>query len=507
MSYKPVVLVILDGVGLAPESHGNALALANKPNLSKISRSYPGAALQAAGIAVGLPWGEVGSSEVGHANIGSGRVLYQNYPRISLAIENGTFLKMPIWQEAVDHAKKNDSDIHLMGLLTGVGIHAHIDHLKALIETFKKFKKRIFLHLFTDGEDSPPRSALKFLEKVEGAQIASVLGRTYAMDRNGNWDLTAAAYNCLTQGTGETAASAKAALENAYKNGLEDESVKPTIILDKKQNPLPRIKEGDVVIFFNFRPDRARQLTELFIPWRNLFFVGMTQYREDYPIKTAFPPQRIQNPLSKILSDNKKIQLKIAESEKRAHITYFLNGGQEEPFENEERIIVPSLGSEYELNPEMSAPQITEMLINQLSQNRYDFAAVNFANGDMAGHTGNLAAATKAIQTLDECMGKIANKVLSLNGALIVTADHGNTEEMVNLETGEVDKEHSTNPVPFWLVTKQREKFINGDPVKEIALGGILADIAPTILELMGLPKPQEMEGSSLADLNSRLII
>ncbi|MEK9186506.1 MAG: 2,3-bisphosphoglycerate-independent phosphoglycerate mutase, partial [Patescibacteria group bacterium] len=315
MSYKPVVLVIMDGVGIAPDNAGNAFALAAKPNLEKISRSHPGTALHASSMAVGLPWGEFGSSEVGHTNIGAGFVIYQNYPRISLAIQNKSFFKMPVWQEAMVHAKKNNSDIHLMGLLTNVGIHAHIDHLNALIETFKKFKRRVFLHLFTDGEDSPPRSAVKLLEKLEGAQIATVIGRNYAMDRNNRTEFTNAAYECLVKNTGEKAASAEEVVQNAYNKNLGDEAIVPTTITDKNGQPLAAIKEKDVLIFFNFRSDRVRQLAELFLPWKDLFFVTLTQYKDDWSARVAFPRQQIANPLSKVLSDNQRTQLKIAESE------------------------------------------------------------------------------------------------------------------------------------------------------------------------------------------------
>lgn len=507
MPYKPVILVIMDGFGVSAEARGNAVAAAEMPNLRRISRSHPGTALQAAGIAVGVPWGEVGSSEVGHLNIGAGQVIYQIYPRISLAIQNGSFFKIPVWREAIAHAKKYKSNIHLMGLLSVGGIHAHVDHLQALLKTFTDLKNKTFVHIFTDGEDSPPKSALRLLEKIPEAKIASVIGRKYALDRNQNWDLTAAAYKTIVDWVGEKAPDAKTAIENAYNKGEEDESIPPTAITGADGQPMATVKENDVLIFFNFRPDRARQLTEFFLPWPNLFFATMTQYKEGYNCRVAFPPQNIEYPLSRVIAETGKNQLKIAESEKRAHITYFLSGGNETPYKNEDRFIVPSSGGPYNQNPEMSAYQITELLLNQLDQKRHDFAAVNFANGDMLGHTGDFNAAIKALKTIDNCIGQIYQKIVRLNGAMVITADHGNVEEMINLGTGEIDKEHSTNPVPCWIAIPQLEKFQNDVKTAAITPGGVLADVTPTILDLMELPKPAMMDGTSLANLKTKLII
>lgn len=508
---KPVVLAILDGVGISPETNGNAFSLAKKPNLQKISENFLGTTLQAAGIAVGVPWGEVGSSEVGHTNIGAGLVVYQNYPRISLAIQNGSFLKIPLWDEVIKKPA-----VHLIGLATNSGIHAHIEHLLALIKmlAMKKYKGRVFIHLFTDGEDAPPRSAPIFIEMAEKqivesglGEIASITGRYWAMDRNKNMDRTEKAVACITRGKGLTAKSAREAIQNAYAKNVEDELIEPTIIVDEKNNPIGLLKSTDVAIFFNFRADRARQLTEALtkeIP----FLITMTQFQENYPVQVAFPPQYINYPLAKVLSGNGKSQLHVAESEKAAHVTYFFNGGQENPFPGEDRLTIPSPPvPSYDQKPEMAAYEITEKILLALQKQKYDFIVVNFANGDMVGHTGNLKAAIKAIEILDECVGKIAAAVLEQDGVMAITADHGNCEEMINLETKQIDTEHSTNPVPFWIVgNAHRASNLPAIPLGNEPVG-ILADIAPTILEVMQLPQPKEMTGKSLLRSISRLVI
>lgn len=507
---KPVVLTILDGFGFSKETKGNAIALAKKPNLTKIGENFLGTTLHASGIEVGVPWGEVGSSEVGHTNLGAGLVIYQNYPRISLAIQDGTFFKMPVWDELLSR-----SAVHLFGLLTNSGIHAHIDHAIGLLRMLaqKKYKGGVFLHAFTDGEDAPARSALTFVRMIESemsnlgiGKIASVTGRYWAMDRSKNWDRTEKTIACMMAGQGATARNAEEALNTAYAGNIEDELIEPTVIVDSKNKPVGQMTEKDTAIFFNFRPDRARQLTESLSKIKNLLLITLTQYEEGLPVKIAFPPQYITHPLAKIISDAGKTQFHIAESEKYAHATYFFNGGREEPFPGEDRAIIPSpTVNNFAETPEMSARGITEKILQMLDKNKYDFIVANFANSDLVGHTGDLKAATKAIEVIDECLGMIAAKVLELDGAMLITADHGNCEEMIDPETGAPDTEHSTNPVPFWIIGNKylaKEKPLRtGEPA------GILADVAPTALEIMEIPQPKEMTGKSLLKSIGRLAI
>ncbi len=507
---KPVVLAILDGVGISEETRGNAVALAKKPNLQKISETFLGAKLHASGIEVGVPWGEMGSSEVGHTNIGAGLVVYQNYPRISLAIQDGSFFKIPVWDEVIQRPA-----VHLFGLVTNSGIHAHIDHPIALLQMLaqKKYKGQVFVHAFTDGEDASARSAPTFIRMLEAemsqlgiGKIASITGRYWAMDRNKNFDRTKRTIACMMDGQGATAYSAEEALNNAYAKNVEDELIEPTVILDKN-GPVGLIKKTDAAIFFNFRPDRARQLTEALAKIDGLLLVTLTQYEEGLPVKVAFLPQYITHPLARVLSEAGKTQFHIAESEKYAHATYFFNGGVEKPFAGEDRATIPSPAvTSYDQKPEMAAYEITEKILSVLEKKKYDFIIVNFANGDMVGHTGNLKAATKAIEVLDECLGKIAAKVLDQDGAMLITADHGNCEEMIDLETGEMDTEHSTNPVPLFIIGKEYQ--VTGKPApKSSEPQGILADVAPTILEIMQIPQPKEMDGKSLLRSISRLTL
>ncbi len=498
---KPVVLAILDGTGLSDDANGNAVALAKKPNLKYFSEHYLGTKLRASGIDVGVPWGEVGSSEVGHTNIGAGTVLYQNYPRVSLAIQSGEFFKIPVWDEAVKRP-----NIHIMGLLTNSGIHAHLDHLIGLLKmlSLKKYKGGVYLHLFTDGEDAPHRSAPTFLRQIEAAmkqygvgEIASVSGRYWPMDRSKNWDRVQKFMDALTAGKGPTAKNAEQLLNDAYAHNIEDEVIEPTVMVDKKGAPVATMKPADCAIFFNIRPDRARQLTEMLEKIDGLLVITMTQYTEGQKAKVAFPPQFITEPLAKVVSDAGKKQFHIAETEKYAHVTYFLNGGREAPFPGEDRETVPSPKvTSYDKKPEMAAYEITDEVLKRLNQDKYDFIAINFANGDMVGHTGNLKAAAKAIETVDECLGKISKKVLEMGGALVITDDHGNCEEMINAGTGEIDTEHSTNPVMLLIISKESQA--DGTPVISGEPSGILADVAPTILDIMGIKKPREMTGQSL---------
>lgn len=514
MNYKPLVLIIMDGVGLSVEKDGNAVMLAKLPNLREISQHYPGAALQSAGLTVGVPWGEMGNSEVGHLAIGSGLVVYQNLPRINMAIRDGSFFKNPVWQKAIDHAKKNKSAIHLMGLVSGGGVHSHQDHLFALLELIagQKFSGKVFIHMFTDGRDAPTQSAPLFLQELQkqieknnpvgGWKIASVSGRYYAMDRDKRWERIQPAFDAIVKGEGEKAKTADEAIHNSYAQKVTDEFIKPTVIEGAEG-----VKAGDSVIFFNFRPDRARQLTELFLnsKIKNLLFTSMTEYDKSFKTDVAFESQIVEMPIAKVISDAGKKQLHIAETEKYAHVTYFLNGGSEKEFPGEERILVPSPKVQsYDKKPEMSAHETTEKFLNALKENKYDFIVINFANGDMVGHTGNLEATIKGMEVVDECVGKIIKATLAAKGAVVITADHGNCEEMINLETGQIDTEHSVNPVPFWFIAPDNRYE---EPIKtpaKVNVSGILPDVASTVLEILNLPKPNEMTGSSLLQTINR---
>ncbi len=518
MSKKPVVLAILDGFGVSFDKRGNAVYLANTPNLRAISREYPGTTLRASGIEVGLSWGEMGSSEVGHTNIGAGLVVYQNLERFNIAIRNKSFYSLDVWKRVAAHAETNGGNIHLMGLLSNGGVHSHIEHLFAILRALReiRFKGRVFIHIITDGQDTAPQSAPRFLESLEDemaafkiGEIASVSGRYFAMDRNENWDRIEKFYRCLTEGVGGEAMTPQEAIALSYDKNATDESIEPTIMVDEGGEPIGLIQGNDSFIFFTFGADRARQITRAFtdpefnkfprVALGNLLFASLTQYGLGYQILSAFPPEYISTPLAKVISDAGKSQLHIAEREKYAHVTYFFNGGIEKEFLNEDRIIVPSKSAaSYDAIPEMSAREIADRVVADISAVKYDFIVVNFANGDIVGHTGNLPASIRAVEVLDECVGKLRDAVFAAGGILVITADHGNVEELINLETGEIDKEHSTNPVPFWIVSEDRRKPPSEGSQIGVAPQGILADVAPTILELMGISKPEGMTGTSL---------
>ncbi len=518
---NPLLLIILDGLGLSMEKKGNALLAAKIPNMRYISEWYPGATLQASGAEVGLMWGEMGSSEVGHANIGAGLVVCQNLPRINMSIKDKSFLKIPVWKKAVDHATKNNSSIHVMGLVSNGGVHSHIGHLFAVLETIKElgFNGQVFVHVFIDGRDAAPKSAMKFIEPLEKelktlnmGQIATLAGRFYAMDRAENWDRTEKAYRCMTEGAGIKAASAEKAVEDSYAKNQTDETAEPYNIVDKNNQPLGLIKDNDAAIFFNFRADRTRQLTAAFTSdnfnkfqrkkIQNLYFATMTQYGPGLPMEMAFSTECVSRPLAYVLSKAGKKQLHIAETEKYAHVTYFFNGGNEVQFPNEDRITIPSKSvKSYDLAPEMSTYEIADRVMAELKNQKYDFIVANFANSDMVGHTGDLKATSRGIEVIDECIGKLFKETLDMGGVMIVTADHGNGEETINIKTGEIDKEHSTNPVPFWLVTPDNKKKEKTGKRTNISPNGLLGDVAPTILDLMGLPNPEEMTGTSLLNV------
>lgn len=523
MAYKPLVLIILDGYGVNIKAPQTTWRYAQRPTFEHLEKFYPFTTLQASGTAVGLPWGEEGNSEVGHLTIGAGRVIYSYLPRIIVAIQDGSFFNNSAFQKAVTHIKKNKSRLHAMGLFSSGSVHAYVDHVYALLDfAAKNHLKEFYLHLFTDGRDAPPQEAAKFFSDLEMrlekqypfAHIASVIGRHFAMDRDEHWDFIERTYNLLTEGKGGFYQHASQYIESAYKENATDEFIEPGFLSfegEKKNKPLGRIKDGDALIFFNYREDSARELTSAFVipgfdkfprqKIQNLFFASMTQYDEKLPTEVAFSPLDIRYPLARVISDAGLSQLHIAETEKYAHVTYFFNGGQEKPFPGEDRILIPSPSSpHFDEVPEMSAPQITDRVIEALD--RYDFILANFANADMVGHTGNFKATTEALEVLDFSIGKIIPKVLERNGVMIITADHGNAEEKLYQQTGEIRTKHSTNPVPVFIVGRDFERsreYLPETIVKTYReTRGMLADIAPTILELIGLSQPREMNGVSL---------
>ncbi len=523
---RPVVLIILDGWGIAPDAPGNAITKAKTPNINKYITSYPAMTLVASGEAVGLSWGEMGNSEVGHTNLGAGKIFYQNLPRISKSIADGTFFENQAFLNAIDHVKKNRSKLHLMGLISSGGVHAHIEHLYGLLELAKRQKvKKVYIHAILDGRDMIYNSGKglikELLDKIKeikiDAQIATISGRFYAMDRDNHWERTKKAFDAMTKGESEEKFDDPIkAIESSYDKKIYDEEFVPVVITHKK-NPAALIEDKDSLIFFNFRADRARQISQAFIlpdfnkferpsQFKNLFFASMTRYDKDLPVDAvAFDPVEIKKPLARVISDAGLKQLHVAETEKYAHVTFFLNGGTEEPFEGEDRIVIPSPRvPSYDEKPEMSAFKVTDNLIKAISENKYDFIVVNFANPDMVAHTGNLKATIKACEVCDKCLGKIVPLILSKNGVVLITADHGNTEELQNIQTGKVDKEHSTNPVPFIIIGDQFEgKNIGlpdslGNDLSLFTPAGVLSDVAPTILKIMDIKKPEEMTGTSL---------
>lgn len=515
--YNPVVLVVLDGWGVSENEKNNPIAEAETPTIQKLNDFYPHLTLQASGISVGLPWGEPGNSEVGHMTIGSGKILYQNMPRITMAIQNGEFFENKMLLKAMENAKKNDSALHLMGLFGKGAVHSYADHLYALLEMARDQKlKKVFVHVFTDGRDSLNTSGAesikelqKKMDKIGVGKIASLVGRFFAMDRNNNWDRTEKAYNLMVNGIGEQIEDPEKYLKESYKKEIFDEYVEPAVVVENGE-PIGKIQGKDSVIFFNFREDRARQITKAFVLpgfmkfkrelfLKNLEFVTMVEYEEDLPVHVAFEPNVITDCLGKILSQHKKNQLRLAETEKFAHVTYFFNGGQENAFPHEDRAIIPSLTNvkSYDKAPEMSAEKITDKALEALEKEKYDFILINFANPDMVGHTGDEKATVKAIEAVDNCLEKIIPKVIGKNGCLLITSDHGNAEEVKNSHTGETDTEHSVNPVPLWFVAPDNHSE-TANKKEHAEPDGLLSDIAPTILDIMEIKKPDEMTGESL---------
>ncbi len=540
---KPVVLLILDGWGVAPASHSNAITTAQPANINRLAARFPHTTLSASGESVGLPSQEPGNSEVGHLNLGAGRIVYQELPRINMAIADGSFQQNQAFQEAITHSVKNESCLHLMGLIGAGTVHSSNNHLYALLWLLKQanFPRPVYLHLFTDGRDSPPTSAFIYLKEVVDkiktlgiGEIATICGRYYAMDRDNRWDRTQKAYQAMVENIGERAGNPLAAVKVALDRGETDEFIKPTIIINSAGNPVSQINNNDAVIFFNFRTDRPRQLVKAFVfpnfemmtakkilydPFKdnyirlieeeyleaqtktfnriiklnNLCFVTMTEYEKGLPVTVAFPQQTVNYPLSAVISSMTLKQLHISETEKYAHVTYFFNGGREDPYPGEDRIHIPSQKvATYDLKPEMSAYEITSVSLQRIDSKMYDFMVINLANADMVGHSGKFDETVKACKTVDDCVGKICNAVLANKGAFIITGDHGKAESMINESTSEINTFHSHNPVPFILGAPQ---FDNQPRILNI---GILGDVGPTILKLMGLPIPGEMTGRVL---------
>lgn len=519
---RPLVVIIIDGWGISFVQEGNAIAAAPTPRMDSYARYYPAAAIQASSIEVGLPWGEVGNSETGHRNIGAGQIQYQSLPQIDNEITKGTFFKNEVFLQAIGHAKKNNSNFHLMGLVSPGGVHAHMNHLFALLNMCVKegMRERVYIHMFTDGRDTQPQSALSYLKQLEDAigkygvgRVASITGRFYAMDRNKNWDRTEACYSMLTGGLRMAGApSPRQAIEQSYAQGIFDEMIPPTAIT-RGGGPLAPVSDNDAVIFFNFRPDRARQLTQAFVdpanvgftakPLTNLYFATMYQYDPHIPAPAAYIETKPTSPMAKVISDAGLTQLHIAETEKYAHVTYYLNVGYEEPFPGEKHVMIPSSSVvTFAEEPRMQAEAIAARVVTEIQQGAFDVYFVNFANPDMVGHTGNFDAAVEACAIVDQSIGAIEDAALAAGGALLVTADHGNAEEILNPKTKAIETDHTSNPVPFFYVaeyirrtTPKSEQEITNILSAPI---GVLTDVAPTILDILGVPKPAEMTGVSL---------
>ena len=512
-----ILLIILDGWGHNENTVGNAVYQANTPTLDYLYANYRWSLVEAAGEAVGLPDGQMGNSEVGHLNLGAGRVVYQELTRIGKCIETGEFYENPVFLEAIDRVRQNDSTLHLMGLVSDGGVHSHVDHLIALLEMARRQKiNKVYIHAILDGRDTVPFGAGPFLEKVEQkaaekatGRIATVCGRYYAMDRDKRWDRTERAYRAYVRGEGLQATSALEALEQAYNRKEGDEFVQPTVIVDEKGHPLTTVNSEDSLIFFNFRPDRARQITRTFLekdfshfdrgsnPPRP-YLVTMTEYDREMPAPVAFTIDDLEQTLGEVYSRQGLTQMRIAETEKYAHVTFFFNGGREKPFSGEDRIMVPSPKvATYDLQPEMSAPAVTKKIVETVKAGKHDLIVANYANMDMVGHSGNLEAAIAAVEAVDQGIGKITREALPLGWQILIVGDHGNAEEMKDAK-GATLTAHSGNPVPFILLNSSIVPGNGAGGRAGLREKGILADVAPTILDLAGLPVPEEMTGKSM---------
>lgn len=505
----PSMLIILDGFGLNPNTEGNAIESAKTPCFDRLYKEYPNTHVETSGMNVGLPEGQMGNSEVGHTNIGAGRIVYQELTRITKSVSDGDFFEKTEFINAIENCKINTSNLHIFGLLSDGGVHSHNTHLYALLELAKKQKfDRVFVHCFLDGRDTPPMSGKDYISELEEkikeigvGEIATVMGRYYAMDRDKRWERVKLAYDALVSGKGEAADNAVQAVEGSYKRDEHDEFVKPKIIT-RYGKPIKTIKSNDSIIFFNFRPDRAREITRTFVDesfdgferpkgFFPLFYVCMTEYDVTMPnVEVAFKPEHLNNTFGEYISELGYTQLRIAETEKYAHVTFFFNGGVEKTYPGEDRILIPSPKvATYDLKPAMSAFEVTDAVIKAIESDKYDVIVMNYANPDMVGHTGIMEAAVKAVEVVDECVGKVIEVVLKKGGGLIITADHGNADQMIDYETGEPFTAHTTRPAPFIVI---------GFGSKLKLKPGRLCDITPTMLDLMGLPKPPDMTGESL---------
>jgi len=509
---KPILLVVLDGWGLRAEREANAIAIAGTPNMDALVREFPSTALKTSGLSVGLPEGQMGNSEVGHTNLGAGRIVYQDLVRINRAVEDGSFFQNEALRSACQKARQGSGALHLLGLLSDGGVHSHVEHIHACLELARREGvPRTFVHAFLDGRDTPPRSALGFLQDFEKriadkgyGKVATVSGRYWAMDRDKRWDRVALAWAALVEGEGYRAASGVKAVEEAYARGENDEFVKPTVVVNGGGAPRARIQDGDAILFFNFRADRAREISRAFTddsfaefdrsPRPRLgAYVCMTQYDEKLALPVAFAPDQPTRIFPELVAQAGLRQLRCAETEKYAHVTFFFNGGQEQVFPNEDRILVPSPREvkTYDEKPEMSAREVTDKVVEAVQSGRYGFILVNYANPDMLGHTGILEAAVKAVKVVDECIGRLWTAARAQGMALLITADHGNCEMMVDPVTGQPHTAHTLGPVPFILA----DPDFRG---AKLRAEGVLADVAPTALQVMGLPKPPEMKGLGL---------
>ena len=506
MSKSPVALIILDGFGLREESYGNAVSQARKPNFDKLWNEYPHATLTASGEAVGLPDGQMGNSEVGHLNIGAGRIVYQNLTRINKSIRDGDFFKEPALLRAIDHVKENNSKLHIMGLLSDGGVHSHYEHLFALLQLAKSNGLTdVYVHGFLDGRDVNPQSALDYIEQTEVkmeeigvGKFASITGRYYAMDRDKRWERVEKTYRALVDGITRTASTPSAGVLASYENDIHDEFVEPFII-EELGKPVATIEDGDAVISFNFRPDRAIQLVRAFTDpnfnefvtgktFTNVKFVSFTHYSDEVVAEVVFESDNLVDTLGEVISSNGLTQLRIAETEKYPHVTFFMSGGKEDPFVGEERLLIASPKvATYDLQPEMSAYELTDSLVAAIEADRFDAIILNFANPDMVGHSGMLEPTIKAIETVDSCLGRIIDALQAKGGHAIVTADHGNADEVFT-EEGTPMTAHTTNPVPVIITKKEID----------LRVGGILADLAPTMLKLLDLKQPEKMTGKPL---------
>ncbi|GAX90774.1 2,3-bisphosphoglycerate-independent phosphoglycerate mutase [Effusibacillus lacus] len=506
---KPVALIILDGFGLREQTEGNAVALAKKPNFDRYWGTYPHTQLNASGEAVGLPEGQMGNSEVGHLNIGAGRIVYQDLTRISKSIREGEFFDNPVFLNAIRHVKENGTDLHLYGLVSDGGVHSHIQHLFALLELCKQQKlDRVYVHAFLDGRDVMPHTAVNYIrdlqykmEDLGVGKLATVQGRYYAMDRDKRWERTEKAYRAMVYGEGPQYTDPILALKESYEKSVTDEFVMPTVIVNPDGTPVGRIKDRDAIIMFNFRPDRAIQISQAFTNQdfrgfdrgpkcpKDLYYVCLTHFSETVDGYVAYKPTNLDNTMGEVLTQHGLKQLRIAETEKFPHVTSFFSGGREERFEGEERILIPSPKvATYDLKPEMSAYEVTDAVTKEIEADKFDAIILNYANPDMVGHTGDLAAAIKAVEAVDECLGRVVDKVLEKGGVAMIIADHGNADIMIDEVTGKPWTAHTTQPVPC-IVTRKGIRLRDG---------GILADVSPTLLTLLELPQPAEMTGKTL---------